>query len=286
MGVLLAAVCGVLVAGGLVLAVAGLFTPPSTGAGSAAGLWRRLAGSRTGRAIGRRWWQALLAVVAGTLAAAVTGWPVLAVVVPAVGYGLPLLLSAPANRDLALLEALDRWVRTVGSLLPTGRSIPDAIRVSVRQAPALLAPELRLLVARLDDRWTVEQGLFALADDLASADADAVIAALALAAQRGGTGAAATLAALADNISDRLRALREIETERAKPRIVVRQVALITVVVLGLALVFGGSFFEPYGTEPGQILLATLVAAYLGSLLLLRRMTLPRPRTRILGRAT
>lgn len=286
MGVLLAAACGILVAGGLVLVVAGLLTPPATRAGSSAALWRRLAVSRAGRAVRRRWWQALLAVVAGILAAAVTGWPVLAVVVPAVGYGLPLLLSAPANRDLALLEALDRWVRTVGSLLPTGRSIPDAIRVSIRQAPALLAPELRLLVARLDDRWTVEQALFALADDLASADADAVIAALALAAQRGGTGAAATLSALADNISDRLRALREIEIERAKPRIVVRQVALITVVVLGLALVFGGSFFEPYGTEPGQVLLAVLVAAYLGSLLLLRRMTLPRPRTRILGRAT
>ncbi|MFZ0531029.1 MAG: hypothetical protein WAL91_10910, partial [Propionicimonas sp.] len=103
---------------------------------------------------------------------------------------------------------------------------------------------------------------------------------------RGGTGAAATLAALADNIQDRLRALREIETERAKPRIVVRQVTAVTLVVLGLALAFGGQFFEPYSSGLGQLLLTMLVGAYLGSLLFLRRMTTPRPRPRILSRST
>ena len=286
MGTLLAAVCGVLVVGGAVLAVAGFNRPPAQHTGLSTGVWRSLVDGRTGRAVRRRWWQVLLALAAGLVAASLTGWPLLAVLVPAVGYGLPVILSAPPNRELALLEALDRWVRTLGSLLPTGRSISDAIRVSARQAPALLAPQLRLLTARLDDRWTIQQALFALADDLDSPDADAVLAALALAAQRGGTGAGATLAALADNISDRLRALREIETERAKPRFVVRQVTLITVVVLGLALLFGGSFFAPYGTDLGQVLLAALVAAYLGSLLFLRRMTLPRPRQRILRRAT
>ena len=225
----LATLCGVLVAGGLVLVVAGFNSPPAQPGSSSTGLWKRVVDSRWGGAIRRRWWQVLLAVLAGIVAAGLTGWPLLVVLVPAVGYGLPVVLSAPANRDLALLEALDRWVRTLGSLLPTGRSITDAIRVSVRQAPALIAPQLRLLTARLDDRWTIEQALFALADELDSADADAVLAALALAAERGGTGAGATLAALADNISDRLRALREIETERAKPRIVVRQVAIIKI---------------------------------------------------------
>jgi len=284
MGGFLAAVCGVLLSGGVVLAVAGFNSPPAQRSSLSTGLWKNIVESRAGQVVRRRWWQALLALGAGLVAASLTGWPLLAVLVPAVAYGLPVVLSAPSNRDLALLEALDRWVRTLGSLLPTGRSIQDAIRVSVRQSPALLAPHLRLLAVRLGDRWTIQQALFALADDLDSPDADAVLAALSLAAQRGGTGASSTLAALADNIQDRLRALREIETERAKPRFVVRQVTLITLVVLGLALAFGGSFFAPYGTDLGQILLAALVAAYLGSLLFLRRMTLPRPRQRILRR--
>lgn len=284
MGSLIAGVCGVLIAGGLVLLVAGFNSRAAEPGPLSTGLWTRIVETRFGAAVRRRWWQVALAVAAGLFAAAITGWPLLVMLVPAVAYGLPVVLSAPSNRDLAMLEALDRWVRTLNSLLPTGRAITDAIRVSVRQAPALLAQELRLLTARLDDRWTIEQALFAFADELDSADADAVLAALALAAQRGGTGATATLAALADNIQDRLRALREIETERAKPRIVVRQVTVLTVAVLGLAFVFGGSFFAPYASGVGQVLLAALVTAYLGSLLLLRRLTLPRPRQRILRR--
>ena len=282
MATLVAGFSGVLIVGGLVLLIAGFHSHPESATAPSAGLWTRFATTGPGRAVRARWWQLLLAVAAGLVAATLVGWPLLVVLVPVVVYGLPAVLSAPSNRDLAVLEALDRWVRTLGSLLPTGRSISDAIRVSVGQAPVLLAPQLRLLTARLDDRWTSTQALFALADELDSPDADAVLAALSLAAERGGTGASATLVALADNIQDRLRALREIETERAKPRIVVRQVTVITLVVLCLALLFGGSFFAPYASGLGQILLAALVFAYLGSLFLLRRLTLPRPRQRIL----
>ncbi|MGV8907345.1 MAG: type II secretion system F family protein [Propionicimonas sp.] len=284
MATLAAGLCGVLIVGGLVLLLAGLHSHPQPASAVSTGMWTRVVHTGPGRALRARGWQLLLAIAAGLVAATFSGWPLLVVLVPVVAYGLPAVLSAPSNRDLAVLEALDRWVRTLGSLLPTGRSISDAIRVSVGQAPALLAPHLRLLTARLDDRWTSSQALLALADELDSPDADAVLAALSLAAERGGTGASATLAALADNIQDRLRALREIETERAKPRIVVRQVTVITLVVLSLALAFGGSFFAPYSSGLGQILLAALVIAYLGSLFLLRRLTLPRPRQRILRR--
>lgn len=279
---LLAGLCGVLVAAGVVALVAASRTP------APAAIRPRLRRSRSGElaaGLRHRWWQAAVALLGGAVAAMITGWPLLLVLVPVIGFGLPVVLSAPPNRDLMLLEALDRWVRSLASLLPTGRSISDAIRASTRLAPPLLAARLRILSGRLDDRWTIEQALRALADELDSPDADGVLAALALAAQRGGTGAVATLTALGDSIQDRLRALREIETERAKPRIVVRQVTIITVAVLGLALVFGGDFFAPYGSGLGQLLLAGLVLVYLGSLVFLRRLTLPRPRQRILGRA-
>lgn len=279
MNAALAAFFGLLICGGAALIVAGFRAAPSPRTSRPAAPWRSAATQRRGV-------QLALSLFAGLAIAMWTNLPMLVVIVPAATFGLPLLLSTPANRDADLLEALDRWVRNLAALLPTGRSITDAIRVSVRQAPALLGPELRLLVARLDDRWTIEQGLTAMADALDSADADAILAALMLAAERGGTGATATLNALADTVQDRLRALREVDTERAKPRIVVRQVTIFTVAALVLALVFGGAFFAPFGTLQGQALLTALVAAYLGSLLFLRRMALPRPRQRILRRAT
>ena len=284
MGTWAAVVCGMLLVGGAATAVVGWLDvggpaapPPRNRPWLDPDRLRRI-GTRRLVLVGG--W-----LVVGILAATVTGWTLLAVLAPALGLAVPRLLGKPPETEVRLLEALDRWVRSLAAILPTGRSIGDAIRVSSRQAPEPLAAPLLLVVQRMDDRWSLSSALRAMADDLDSPDADAVLAALSLAAERGGTGAQATLTALADAIQDRLRALREIETERAKPRVVVRQVTLITLVVLGGALAFGGSFFEPYRTPAGQVILTVLIAAYLAALLGLRRMSLPRPRQRILRRA-
>ena len=283
MGTWAAAVCGILLIGGAVLVVVGWLDRDGAAAPPRNRPWLdpdRLRRIGTRRLLLVGGW-----LVVGILAATFTGWTLLAVLAPALGLAVPRLLGTPPQTEVHLLEALDRWVRSLAAILPTGRSIGDAIRVSSRQAPEPLASPLLLVVQRMDERWPLSSALRAMADDLDSPDADAVLAALSLAAERGGTGAQATLTALADAIQDRLRALREIETERAKPRVVVRQVTLITLVVLGGALVFGGSFFEPYRTPAGQVILAVLIAAYLGALLGLRRMSLPRPRQRILRSA-
>ena len=274
----LVALLGALVCAGVALVVAGFRHPPAPrrpARSSAAGKRLRALAKRHGLRLA-------VGLVGGLAFAAVTGMTIMVVVAPVAAVGLPVLLGAPANREVELLQALDRWIRGLAAMLPTGRSITDAIRQSQRQAPELLVAPLTLLVARLDDRWTSAEALRAMADELDSADADAVLAALSLAADRGGTGATATLNALADSIQDRLKAQREIETERAKPRIVVRQVTIITLVVLGLALTFGREFFAPYGTPVGQVILLCLLALYVASLVMLRRMTLPRRRERIL----
>ena len=282
---LVAAVCGALIVGGAVIMVAGLVPRRELSPAPSTSLWTTLRGrirsGRGRRAAGR----IVAAAVGGLVLFAITGWPLLLLVVPAGVLGIPILLAAPTNHDLVLLQALDRWVRSLAAVLPTGRSVADAIRVSVRQAPPDIREPLALTVLRMDDRWSTQDALRAFADDLASPDADAVVAALILASDRGGTGAAATLTALSNSIQDRLRALREVETERSKPRIVVRQVTIITLVFLVGSLVLGRTFFAPYGTPLGQLILAALLGCYVGSLVVLRRMTLPRQRDRILARA-
>jgi tight adherence protein B len=108
------------------------------------------------------------------------------------------------------------------------------------------------------------------------------VAALILAANRGSNGASTTLHALADSLQAQLKGRRVIETERAKPYVVVRQVTIITMVTLAAAFVVGGSFFAPYGTPLGQVILSVLITLYLGSLLLMRRQARQRPRERVL----
>lgn len=283
MNLLAAVLAAMVTVGGAVIVAAwgaGVLDAPA-GTASSTGLWTR-AVENLRRITPRTAAWLVVGLTLGVIVALWTGWPLMLVVVPVAVIGLPHLLSAPRQAEIELLGALDRWVRGMTAALATGRSITDVLRLSARQPPAELADPLVLLVRRLDDRWTPDDALAALADDLDNADADAVIASLILAVRRGGGGAIVTLAALADTIQDRLRALREIEAERAKPRAVVRQVTIITLVVLGGAMLFGRGFFAPYGTPLGQLLLAVLLVVYVGSLAMLRRMTLPRRRGRIL----
>lgn len=284
MTLLLAVLAAMLLVGGIVIlaaVAAGVLVQRPRRAGASTGLWKKAVDKLAGLSKRSRLTIAV-GLVAGVVATLWTGWPLMLVVVPVAVVGVPHLLSAPKQDQIELLQALDRWVRGMTATMATGKSITDALRLSARTPPPLLADHLVLLIRRLDDRWPAPQALLALADDLDSPDADAVLASLVLAAHRGGTGATSTLAALADTIQERLKALREIESERSKPRAVVKQVTIITLVLLSGSLLLARDFFAPYGTPVGQALLAGLIAAYVGSLVMLRKMTLPRERPRIL----
>lgn len=282
MGVVIAATSGALIALGLLLAGDGLRRRErARSGGSSAGLWTR-ASSWWGKLEPKRRGWMLFSLAAGFLTAALTGWLLALVVVPVALITVPLLLAEPANHEVELLASLDRWVRLLATSLTSGKSIRDAVFATRGQAPAVLVPAVTRLCDRLDQRWPTRDALLAMADELGSADADAVLAALAIASSRGGIGTNATLTGLSDTIQDRLRALREVSAERAKPRVVVRQVTFITLAVLGLALVFSGSFFAPYRTPLGQLSALALCGAYLGCLVMLRRRTVPPPAPRFL----
>lgn len=281
MGVMAAAAIGAAAGLGVLLIVAGAARRVRPPAASSPGIAARIG----------RWWRSLsvrhrawlaVALTGGLGVAVATGWPLAAVLLPAAAILVPRLLTSPPEREIEVLAGLDRWVRLVATSLSSGRSIRDAISSTRHQTPPVLSEPVARLCSRLDQRWSMREALFAMADELASADADAVLAALAIAAGRGGAGARVTLGALSDTIQDRLRALREISAERAKPRAVVTQVTVITLVVLGGALTLSPRFFAPYATPLGSVIAAALALAYLGCLAMLRRMTVPPMAPRLL----
>jgi tight adherence protein B len=280
----LAVAVGLLVVGGLLAIIGGLrrHTSARSPSESLAARWARLS-RRPGGSAGRRRDLTLLAGVAvGFMVAALSGWLIALLAIPVLVLAVPYLLTMPKPRDVGLLEALDRWVRSLAATLSTGKSITDAIRVSRRTAPMTIASQIGVLVARLNNRWDTRDALLRFADDLDSPDADAVVAALILAANRGATGASTTLHALADSIQSQLKGRRAIETERSKPYVVVRQVTVISMLTLILVLALNPQFFDPYQTPIGQLILSVLVCLYLGSLILMRRRAQPAPRPRIL----
>lgn len=284
----LAAVAGLLVVAGLLALVTGLRrTTAATrrarpGASGWSARWARLTRRPAGRRGTQRDVLLVVTVTAGFLLAAASGWVIAVFVVPALVLGLPYLLAARKPRDVELLEALDRWVRSLAATLGTGKSVTDALRISRRTAPPLLAEEVEVLVARLNNRWDTRDALMRMADALDSADADAVLAALILAARRGANGASVTLQALGDSLQATLKGRRAIEVERSKPYVVVRQVTIISLVTLLVAFLLSPQFFDPYRSPAGQAILSVLVLAYAGSLLLMRRRAQQRPRPRLL----
>jgi tight adherence protein B len=239
---------------------------------------RRPPGSR-----GRRRDMILLSsVIIACAISMLTGWLILIVILPLLMLGVPYLLIPPKPRDIELLEALDRWVRSLAATLATGKSITDAMRISRRTAPPLLADEINLLVTRLNNRWETRDALMRFADAIDSPDADGVVAALLLASSRGANGASVTLQALADSIQAQLKGRRAVEVERSKPYVVVRQVTVISLSTLVLVFILSPDFFAPYRTPLGQTLLSVLLIIYVASLLLMRRKAQQPDRPRIL----
>mgnify|MGYP000886109177 FL=1 len=280
MGPLIAAGSGALLVAGVILLVAGLGRRIPDAPVSRPWTVRLVARWRAMGARRRLW--VVLCVGAGVVTGIWTGWLAAVVLIPLVLLGIPYLLSEPPNPEVEVLAALDRWLRFLGPSIATGKSIRDAIITTRGQVPQVLTTPVARVVARLDLGWTTRDALIAMADELDSADADGVLAALAIASSRGGVGARAMLAALAENTQMRLHTLREIAAERAKPRAVVRQIVGITLAILVAVRWLSPGYFAPYGTPTGQFLALALTVLYVGALLTLRRKTLPKPSARFL----
>ena len=129
-----------------------------------------------------------------------------------------------------------------------------------------------------------EEALRRFADDLGDTTADKIVCALILGARRRNIGLTQILEDLAESVAEDVSSRRMVQAERTRQTTTVRYVTLITVVVFGGFLLFGGSYVAPYGTTVGQPILAVLLAAYVGVLVWLRRMNRAEPLPRLLER--
>ena len=225
----------------------------------------------------------LVGLAAGVVVALLSGWLLALVVVPTAVAGLPVLLSASdSEAKIARLEAMEEWTRGLSGVLISGVGLEQALIATVGSTPDSIKPEVSRLVSRLRARWSTEDALRVFADELDDATGDLVAANLILGARRRGPGLAAVLESLAESVAADVRARRQIEADRAKPRAIARWVTIITVGVLGV-LAFTGSYVAPYKTPVGQVILAMLLAAYVGVLVWMKRMSAGSSLPRFIG---
>lgn len=219
----------------------------------------------------------------GLIGWVVTGWALALLIAPVAVIGLPILLSAPpAVVGIRRLEAMEEWTRSLAGVLTVGVGLEQALVATLRSAPAPIADEVHRLVARLRARWNTEAALRAFADELDDATGDLIAANLILGARRRGAGLASVLEGLAESVAADVRARRQVEADRAKPRSTARWVTIISVSVL-VILAVSGSYVAPYRSPFGQLLLLVLLAAYVATLVWMRQMANGHPLPRFLA---
>ncbi|WP_131104398.1 type II secretion system F family protein [Ornithinimicrobium sufpigmenti] len=277
MTTLLVALAGALIAGGTLTLVLGLLARPAPPARPRRSSTRRTRVSpRTRMLLG-------IGLAVGAVVAVSTGWVIAVAIVPLALAGIPVLLAAPpAQREVARLEAMEEWVRTVAGTLGAGVGLEQALLRSLRSTPEPIKPEVTRLTARLRARWATEDALRAFADDLDDPTGDLIAANLALGARRRGGGLTTVLAALAESVGQDVRARREIESDRAKPRANARLITGITLAVLAF-LALSGDYIAPYGSPVGQVLLGLFLALYAGMLIWLHTMAQAKAMPRFIG---
>ena len=276
---LVPALAGALIVAGLIGLILGLRPSPAR---------EKRPGTRRMRSLGEldRTTRLLLlgGAAGGVVAWLVTGWVLAIIAVPVAVVGLPMLLSSgSAASRIARLEAMEEWTRSLSGVLTVGVGLEQALVATLRSTPAAVAPEVTRLVARLRARWGTEDALRAFADELDDSTGDLIAANLILGARRRGAGLASVLEGLAESVAADVRARRQVEADRAKPRATARWVTLISAGVL-VILAVSGTYVAPYRSPLGQVILVGLLSAYVATLIWMKRMAMGRNLPRFLDR--
>jgi len=276
--IVLAALAGAAIATGLVLGVRELI-----GRARPAGV----PPSRRSRFTSLSDWprrRALLAVVAGLGVLAITRWPVAGLAAGLAVIFLPRVLSTRGQRErTAKLEGLEQWTRRLSDMLTASRGLEEALEASARSAPAAIAEPVAALASRLNARAGTEAALRAFAAEVDDPAGDRIAAALIIATGRRGGGVRDVLNALAVMIARDVAARREIEAERAQHRTTLRWIAVF---IGGFTLfaVLNRSYSRPYGTIPGEFVLALVTGLYAAGLGWLYRLGVTPAQGRFLAR--
>ena len=274
----IAAFAAMTIIGGLLLIAAGARPTPEGPARPPTSLRRRLLAGRTDPRV-----HAVAGLLAGVLVFAVSGWFIAVLVGPLAAVGVPYLLAPAQGAGIERLDAMAEWTRSLAGVLTVGMGLEQALIATQRSTPEPIRPDVDRLVVRLRARWTTEAAVRGFADDLDDATGDLIAAALILGSRRRGAGLAAVLNGLAESVAAEVRVRRQIEADRARPRSNARRITLITLAVIAGLFLLSPTYMSPYASPAGQVLLAVLLACFIGALLWLRSAATDRPLPRFLG---
>jgi hypothetical protein len=205
--------------------------------------------------------QVVLAVIAGLLAWAATGWPVAGAWAAIGGWAGPILVRRDRVRaaETARLDGWATWVGLIGGQLAGQASLAESLLGACQRAPAVLAADVRplgdaLAVVPLDEALSAWG-----ADRAESAELRQVALVLGLAAAGAGGHVSQVLAQLGGQLRARAASARRVERERRRIRLAGRAAAGVAAAWMLAGARLDHSLFGVYSDPAGQILLAVLL---------------------------
>ena len=258
---ILAGLCGVLFAAGVLLIADGLRPRVSSSAPRQ---------SRPG--IDRS--RAVRAIALALFGFVVTGWPVAGVSLAALGWFWTELFGDRRAREasVARTEAIASWTEMLRDTMAGAHGLEEALITTASVAPEAIRPEVTALAIRIE-RQPFEVALQTFADDLDHPTADLVVTALTLAAQGSVGDLSELLGTLAVAARDETAMRLRVEAARSRLRTAVRVIAAVTAAtVLGL-VVLNRSYLDSYREPAGQLVLLLVAATWGVGLWWLSRMS-------------
>lgn len=271
---IIAALAGIGFAVGLTLVIASL-----TGAG-APNAARPKRGSHRTLLAGKDRRNLLIGLAVGLVLGAF-GWLVAVLIVPVAAVIIPWLMRADPGTSPDDLEALEEWTRSLSGVIGAGQGITSAIIATRTSCPERIRPQVERLIARVYARRPLAQALYAFADDVDNQVGDFIATALIQASRHEGAALSKALDGIAVDVSEEVRARRDIEASRATARTQSRAVTVIVIVVVTLFVLFT-PMGAHYRSPVGQGALVLVIACFLAALYWLKRAATTRPLARFL----
>ncbi|MEU3767960.1 type II secretion system F family protein [Amycolatopsis keratiniphila] len=198
-----------------------------------------------------------VAIGAGVLTGAATGWVVGAVLAAAAAWFLPRLVGPDRAhaRRVARIEAIASWTEMLRDVLSAAAGLEQAILATAPLAPAAIRGEVTTLTARLESGQRLAPALRALARELDDPTADLVLAALVLAAEHQARQLGDLLGSLATTAREQAAMRMRVETGRARTRTSVRVIVATTLAFAAGVVLFNRAYLDVYNTATGQLIL-------------------------------
>ena len=263
------------------------------GAGAGLGILLVLAGWRgverptaprwSGACLTRANLRIVLALGAGVVAGAVTGWPVAALLTGAAVLGLPSLFTERRAQAMlvARIEAVAGWAEQLRDTMAAAAGLEQAIEASATTAPLPIRTEVLALAGRLE-RHRLAPALRKFAEEVADPTCDLVVAALLLAAEHQAARLGDLLGTLATAAREEATMRLRVEAGRARTRASARLIAGVTVGFALFLAVFSRSYLAPFDSPVGQFVLLVVGALFAAAFVWLARMARPEQPARLL----